>query len=80
MALLFIDGFDHYTIPDDLPQKWNSYNLTSTSFPFGPTTGRRADSTALRIRNDTDWVSITLDNQSTWYVGSAIYLFGNGCL
>ena len=77
MALRFIDGFDHYTIPDDLSQKWNSYNLTSTSFPFGPTTGRRADSTALRIRNDTDWVSITLDNQSTWYVGFAMYLFGN---
>ncbi|MGD9649630.1 MAG: hypothetical protein AB7U41_02450 [Dongiaceae bacterium] len=77
MALRFIDGFEHYTIPADLTQKWNSYNQATTSTPIGSNAGRRADSTALRIRNDQDWVSITFDNQSTWYVGFAMYLFGN---
>lgn len=77
MALRFIDGFEHYTIPTDLSQKWTSYSQATTSIPFGSTTGRRADSNALRIRNDLDWVSITLDNQSTWIVGFAMHLFGN---
>jgi hypothetical protein len=77
MALRFIDGFEHYTIPADLSQKWTSFNQSSGSTPFGSTAGRRADSNALRIRNDQDWVSITLDNQSTWIFGFAMYLFGN---
>jgi hypothetical protein len=66
MALRFIDGFEHYTIPADLSQKWTSYNQSTKSTPFGSTTGRRADSNALRIRNDQDWVSITLDSLKSY--------------
>lgn len=77
MALRFIDGFEHYAIPGDLNKKWTAYFEATTSAPFGTATGRRADSTALRIRNNSDWVTLTLDDQATWIVGFAAYLYGN---
>ena len=73
MALRFMDGFEHYSIPSQLPMKWTSYNSSG----INTMTGRRAGTTALRLNYTADTVSLTLDPQSTWIMGFAFYMFGN---
>lgn len=68
-----MDGFEHYSIPSQLPMKWTSYNSSGIS----TMTGRRAGTTALRLNYTADTVSLTLDAQSSWIVGFAFYMFGN---
>ncbi len=73
MALRFIDGFEHYSIPSQLPMKWTSYANSGIS----TMTGRRAGTTALRLNYTGDTVSLTLDAQSSWVMGFAFCMFGN---
>ncbi len=76
MALRFVDGFDHYAVPAGIPAKWSSYYDTTESNGLASYAGRRSGSNALAIRASGDFVGITLDSQSTWIVGFAIYLYG----
>jgi len=71
MTLRFIDSFSHYTIPDQLNQKYSAY------YGGVPMTGRRTGSTALRTYSSSDYISLTLDDQSTWIVGFAFYMFSS---
>lgn len=77
MALRFIDGFDHYAIPSQLAMKYTAYNDSGGSSGITTMTGRRGGSTAFLFRSSVDWLSLTLDNQSTWIVGMALYLYGS---
>ncbi len=77
MALRFIDGFDHYAIPSQLAMKYTAVNDSGGASGITTMTGRRSGSTALLFRSSLDWISLTLDNQSTWIVGLAFYMFGN---
>lgn len=74
MALRFIDGFEHYAIPSQVPLKYASYNDSGGSIGITTMTGRRSGSTALLFRTSSDFVGVTLDSQSTWIVGFALYL------
>jgi hypothetical protein len=64
MALRFIDGFEHYAIPSQIPLKYTSYNDSGGSSGITTMTGRRAGSTALLFRISSDFVGVTLDAQS----------------
>jgi len=77
MALRFMDGFDHYAVPADIPRKYTSYNDSGSSIGLTGITGRRAGSTALQLRVSIDYVSLTLDDQQTWIVGFAVNLSGS---
>jgi len=77
MALRFLDGFEHYAIPSQLGLKYTAYNDSGSSVGITTITGRRAGSTAIQLRVSIDYISITLDNQQTWYVGFAMNLGGN---
>jgi hypothetical protein len=74
MALRFIDGFDHYAIPSQLPLKYTSYNDSGGSSGITTTTGRRSGSTALLFRTSADFIGLTFDPQSTWIIGFGLYL------
>jgi hypothetical protein len=74
MALRFIDGFDHYTIPAQIPLKYSSYNDSGSSIGITTMTGRRSGSTALLFRTSSDFIGMTFDPQSTWIVGFALYM------
>ncbi len=76
MALRFMDGFDHYTIPADLPRKYTAYNDSGSSIGLSAVTGRRAGSNALTLRISIDYISLTLDDQGTWIMGFAINFSG----
>lgn len=69
MALRFIDGFSHYTIPAQTPLK---YSTCSTGY-ITSVTGRRSGTTAMKMYADADFVAMTFDDQSTWIVGFAFY-------
>jgi hypothetical protein len=69
MALRFIDGFDHYSIPSQIPLKYTSYNDSGGSSGITTMTGRRSGSTALLFRTSADFFGLTFDPQSTWYHG-----------
>lgn len=73
MALRFVDGFDHYSLPSQLTMKYQTLSLSDATFM----TGRRAGSQALLFRGS-EWIALTLDNQNTWIVGMAVYFVGNG--
>ncbi len=73
MALRFIDGFEHYAIPSQITLKWNGINNIAIS----SATGRRSGTKALLLGSASDYVSLTLDNQTTWIVGMALYIYGN---
>lgn len=74
MALRFIDGFDHYSIPSQIPLKYNSYNDSGGSSGITTMTGRRSGSTALLFRISSDFVGLTFDPQSTWIIGFGLYM------
>jgi hypothetical protein len=74
MALRFIDGFDHYAIPSQIPLKYTSYNDSGSSIGITTMTGRRAGSTALFFRTSSDFIGMTFDPQSTWIIGFALYM------
>ena len=74
MALRFIDGFEHYAIPSQIPLKYTSYNDSGGSSGITTMTGRRAGSTALLFRISSDFVGMTFDAQSTWVVGFGLYM------
>ncbi len=76
MALRFVDSFDHYAIPAGLPQKWTSYSDTGGSNGITTTTGRRGSTSAILMRALNDNIAIVLDDQQTWIVGFAMYLYG----
>lgn len=67
MALRFIDGCSHYTIPDQILLKYTSYY----DVQIASGTGRREGSKAIQLYNSSDYVSLTLDDQNTWIVGFA---------
>lgn len=73
MALRFIDGFDHYAVPAQMPLKYTSVSNTQIT----SMTGRRAGSTAVKMYNGGDKFSLTLDDQPTWIVGFAFYADSN---
>ncbi len=73
MALRFVDGFDHYSLPSQLSMKYQTLSISDATFM----TGRRAGSQALLFRS-AEWIAVTLDNQTTWVVGLAVYFVGNG--
>lgn len=73
MALRFVDGFDHYSLPAQLSMKYQTLSISDATFM----TGRRVGSQALLFRS-AEWISVTLDNQNTWIVGLAVYFVGNG--
>ena len=74
MALRFIDGFEHYTIPAQIPLKYTSYNDSGGSSGISTMTGRRSGSTALLFRTSSDFIGLTFESQSTWIVGFALYM------
>ncbi|NDC56818.1 MAG: hypothetical protein EBZ69_08455, partial [Alphaproteobacteria bacterium] len=74
MALRFIDGFDHYSIPSQIPLKYASYNDSGGSSGITTMTGRRSGSTALLFRTSSDFIGLTFDPQSTWIVGFGLYM------
>lgn len=74
MALRFIDGFDHYSIPSQIPLKYTSYNDSGGSSGITTMTGRRSGSTALLFRISSDFVGLTFDPQSTWIIGFGLYM------
>lgn len=74
MALRFIDGFDHYAIPSQIPLKYTSYNDSGGSSGIVTTTGRRPGSTALLFRTSSDFIGLTFDPQSTWVIGFGLYM------
>lgn len=74
MALRFIDGFEHYAIPSQIPLKYTSYNDSGGSSGIITMTGRRAGSTALLFRTSNDFIGLTLDAQATWVVGFGLYM------
>ncbi|MGE0108237.1 MAG: hypothetical protein AB7S81_00515 [Bdellovibrionales bacterium] len=68
MALRFIDGFDHYAIPAQMPLKYTTVSNASISTMVG----RRAGSVAVKLYNSGgDRFAISLDDQTTWIVGFA---------
>lgn len=73
MALRFVDGFDHYSLPSQLSMKYQTLSISDATFMAG----RRAGSQALLFRS-AEWIAVTLDNQTTWVVGMAVYFVGNG--
>lgn len=74
MALRFIDGFEHYSIPSQIPLKYTSYNDSGGSSGITTMTGRRSGSTALLFRTSADFIGLTFDPQSTWYMGFGLYM------
>lgn len=78
MALRFLDGCEHYTVPSQLGLKYTSYNDSGSSIGIQSVTGRRAGSTAMQFRVSVDYISLTLDNQQTWIVGFALFLVTAG--
>lgn len=72
MALRFVDGFDHYSLPAQLSMKYQTLSISDATFMAG----RRAGSQALLFRS-AEWIAVTLDNQTTWVVGLAVYFVGN---
>lgn len=72
MALRFIDGFDHYSLPEQLSMKYQTLSIGGATFM----TGRRAGSQAILFQEDS-WFSVTLDSQTTWIVGMGVYFVGN---
>lgn len=77
MALRFMDSYDHYSVPSEIQKKYTAYNDSGGGVGLQSTTGRRAGSTALMLRVSIDFLSVTLDDQSTWIVGAAINLNGS---
>ena len=77
MALRFIDGFDHYSIPSQIPLKYTSYNDSGGSSGITTMTGRRSGSTALLFRISSDFVGLTFDPQSTWIIGFGLYMLSS---
>ena len=69
MALRFIDGFEHYTVPAQLALKYSSVNNLS----MASMTGRRTGSVAVRFNSPSDSLRQTLDDQATWITGFALY-------
>ncbi len=73
MALRFIDGMLHYSVPSQLGDKYSAFNNGSMS----SMTGRRSSTTALKMGAANDFISLTLDNQQTWILGFAYQMQGN---
>ncbi len=73
MALRFIDGMLHYSIPSQLGLKYSAFSNTSMS----SMTGRRSSSTALKMGTQSDVISLTFDSQATWIMGFAYQMMGN---
>ena len=73
MALRFIDGMLHYSIPSQLGNKYSAYNNNSMS----SMAGRRSSTTALKMGAAPDYISMTFDSQPTWIVGFAFQIMGN---
>lgn len=71
MALLFIDGFDHYS-STELPKKWNAIG-SSLSIRISTTGGRRGGG-ALECNGaaNTAYVDKTTANTATFIIGAAI--------
>lgn len=77
MTLRFVDGFDHYAIPSQLPLKYGTHSITMTgSSAMITMAGRRSSSTALLFRTS-DYISQTFEAQQTWIVGFGLYLLAN---
>ncbi len=77
MTLRFVDGFDHYAIPSQVPLKYATHTITTTgSNSMTTMAGRRSGSTALFFRA-ADYISQTFDPQQTWIVGFGLYLLSN---
>lgn len=66
MALLFIDGFDHYATAD-LPKKWSSYSIYASVLPTG---GRRGTG-SLRGTGNPAWVKKTVVPGASFVMGFA---------
>jgi hypothetical protein len=64
VALRFIDSFDHYTTAD-ITEKWTANRNCTVSAGNG-----RRGTACVRCTYD-QWLTKTLDNQSTWNVGLA---------
>ncbi len=73
MALRFIDGMLHYSVPSQLGAKYSAFNNSSMT----SMTGRRSSTTALKMGTASDYISMTFDNQQTWIVGFAYQMMGN---
>ena len=73
MALRFLDGMLHYTVPAQLPVKYTAVsnsNMTST-------TGRRSSTVALLMQTQGDSITMTFDSQPTWIIGFAYQMMGS---
>lgn len=64
MAFRFCDSYDHYTTGQVL-RKWTAGSINSISTGNG-----RSSTNCLRLATF-DYVSLTLDSQSTWIIGTA---------
>ena len=73
MALRFLDGMLHYSIPSQLANKYTSFNNSSIS----SMTGRRSSTTAILLQSQGDYLAMTFDNQPTWVVGFAYQTMGS---
>lgn len=70
MALLMIDGFDHYD-DDQILDKWNT--KSTATYPAQITTdGGRRGGGALFITHQACWVSLVVDARSEFIVGLAV--------
>lgn len=70
MALLFIDGFDHYSTNADLAKKWNS---VSGTYPTVATSSGRRGGGALQCQSTaTYYVQKTFSAKSTIIIGMAV--------
>lgn len=72
MALRFIDGMQHYSLPSQLGVKYASF----TNSNMATMSGRRSSTTALLMKSSGDSFTATIDNQQTWIVGFALNLIG----
>lgn len=68
MALLFIDGFDHYAT-DDITKKWNVNNGAS----IGNTSPRRAASKYIELGTPSEFIGKAFGNRATVVIGFAYY-------
>jgi hypothetical protein len=66
VALLFMDGFDHYAT-SDLAEKWT----TNAFCALGSGNGRRGTN-GMRQSSYNSWLGLTLPSQPTWIVGCAL--------
>ncbi len=80
MALVFLDGFDHYAT-DQIRAKWPSQGQTpASSFSIAQGAGRESGGGALSAGGGNGYVltSANFSSQSTWTIGAALNLSGLG--